>query len=295
MVKNDIDVGFIIKKAVKSIVHDPGYILLYLLPILVYIIAMIHMWLIIGVDPLAVSQNIQNQSEFLNILREKLPSMVVMGIVYGIVSIIVGTVAIAGLIKKVEVQETREKLDVSDALSFGLKIFPRLFAAMLIGILVIAGPFLAVFALLFFSMIHNIVGLVCLSSLLMFILVIPVLYIAIRLSLYPQACTLDDLGPIDCLKRSWQISKGNVILIFVTMLILIIIYIAITIPFTILSYSGLPYVSSIGTIIVVAFFGPLYSITLTLLYLKISGKQKRTGTMESNLTDSSSDSFSSRV
>jgi len=130
---------------------------------------------------------------------------------------------------------------------------------------------------------------------LMFILVIPVLYIAIRLSLYPQACTLDGLGPIDCLKRSWQISKGNVILIFVTMLILIIIYIAITIPFTILSYSGLPYVSSIGTIIVVAFFGPLYSITLTLLYLKISGKQKRTGTMESNLTDSSSDSFSSRV
>jgi hypothetical protein len=295
MVENDIDVGFIIKKAVKSIVHDPGYILLYLLPILVYIIAMIHMWLIVDVDPMAVSQNIQNQSEFLNILIEKSPSIVAMGIVYGIVSLIVGTVAIAGLIKKAEVQETREKLGVSDALSFGLRVFPRLFAAMIIGILVIAGPIFAVLALLFFSVIYNIAALVCLSSLLMLILVIPILYIGIRLSLYALACVIDDLGPIDCLKRSWQVSKGNVILIFVTMLILGIICIAIAIPFTILGYSGVPYISSIGNIIAVAFFGPLYGITLTLLYLKISGKQKRTGMMESNLTDLSNDSFSSRA
>jgi len=79
------------------------------------------------------------------------------------------------------------------------------------------------------------------------------------------------------------------------MLILIIIYIAITIPFTILGYSGIPYVSSIGSIVAVAFFGPLYGITLTLLYLKISGKQKRTGMTKSNPTDLSSDSFSSSV
>lgn len=44
MANNDIDVGFLIKDAFKSIVDDPGYIALFILPLIVYIVALVHVF-----------------------------------------------------------------------------------------------------------------------------------------------------------------------------------------------------------------------------------------------------------
>jgi len=129
----------------------------------------------------------------------------------------------------------------------------------------------------------------------MVVLVIPWIYIILRLSLYAQACVLDDLGPITCLKKSWHITKGNVLLIFVTMLILGIIAFAITVPFTMASYisPSTPFISSIGSLLVTIIFGPLSGITYTLIYLRIT--KKDAGMMEGTPEVTSIDSFSSNL
>lgn len=282
MAENDIDVGFLIKKAFKLIVHDPGYVLLYLLPILVYIVAMVHMHLVVGTELVTMFQNFasesssfttQNSSELFNVLRESLLIIIGLGILYTIIGLIAGTVSIGGLIKKAEMEENGQTMSTSDALSFGIHVFPRLFAAMIVGMLAVAGPIMGLLAFMILSMIYNILPVLCLSSLLMVVVGILWLYIGFRLSLYPLACVLDNLGPIESLKKSWYLSKGNVILIFVTALILMIIYIAITIPFMIVGNVGLPYASSVGYIVAMLFFGPLYGIVFTLLYIRLSRKK----------------------
>jgi len=155
MVENDIDVGLILKKAFKSIIHDPCYILIYLLPAVVYAFFMILMWSIVGTDFMAMSQSMQNPTAIVNILKEKLWLLIGFGIVTAIVTFVVGIIAMAGLIKKVEVQEKGEKLSASDALASGISIFPKLFAAMITGMIIMAGPFIGLIGLMVFSVINK--------------------------------------------------------------------------------------------------------------------------------------------
>lgn len=275
MGENDIDVGFLIKDAFKSIVGDPGYIVLFILPVLVYTIAMIHMWFLFGdtISALQNFQNIQNPEIISDTIRDKIFVILGLAILYVIIGLIVYTISVSGTIKKAAVQESGGKLDVVGALSFGIKEFPRLFAAVILGLTVLIGPIIGFFLLMILGMISNIIGLICFSLLLLVIVGLIWIYIGIRLSLYIYACVIDNLGPIQCLERSWQVSKGNFTLIFVTGLILVIIGIIVDIPFTIISRAGLPFVSIIGGIVTLPFLGPLFSITFVFLYLKITRKQ----------------------
>jgi hypothetical protein len=285
MTGKDVDVGIIIKKTFKSIVHDPGYILLYVLPVAISIIFMILIQSMVSGKLFSMSQLIQNPSgyntyntEFLNSLKENLLLLVGIVVLYLLVEFIVSVIAMAGLIKKVEAQEKGEKLDVLAAMASGIPLFPRLFVALLLITVIVAGPILGLVALIFVSAIYNILALICVSSLLLLILIIPWFYIVIRLSLYAQACVLDNLGSLECLKRSWHITKGNVTLIFVTMLILLIIAFAISIPFTIIGLlisllaPSVLWISSIVDQLLILVVGPLSGIVLTLLYLELAKK-----------------------
>jgi len=108
MANNDIDVGFLIKDAFKSVVDDPGYFALFLLPLIVYIVAMVHLWFIIG-DIFSLSQNLQNTEMITNLLRNNISFIIAIIIFYGIIGIIFYAVAMAGLIKKVDVQKINHR------------------------------------------------------------------------------------------------------------------------------------------------------------------------------------------
>ncbi len=304
MAENDVDVGLILKKAFKSIVQDPGYILLFLLPVLISIVFLGLFWLIIGVDLFTLSQSYQNASEFMNMLQTSFGLLIGIGIIYAILLIIVYVTVQAAAIKKVEAQEKGERLSVSEAFSRGLSVFPRLFAAVLLFALIIVAPIIGLVALAILGTVTTIIPLVCLSMLLLFIIIIPLIYFSIRLSLYAQACVLENLGPIDCLKRSWHITKGSVLLIFVTGLILAIIAFAILAPFmainfattfTTLTSTGVSYnpfgsiLYSIGQLVAQLIIGPVYLIAYTLIYLSLSNKQKSASRTDVEPKERSSD------
>jgi hypothetical protein len=276
-VENDVDVGFLIKDAFKSIINDSSYIMLFLLPVLIYIIAVVHMWFVSS-DLISLAQNfqnIQNPSAFLDTLENRLLIITILIIFYGIIGIILYTASIGGLIKKVDVQANGGRMSFLDAISFGFKEFPRLFAAMIFGVIILAGPFIGLLFLMIIGANYNIVALIFFTIILLIIIIIPWIYIYLRLSLFMQVCAVENVGPIDCFKISWHTTKGNVLLIFVTSLILGIISIIVGIPFTVIDQAGVPFISSIGNIVVFLLIGPVSGITFTLLYLKITRRQKR--------------------
>jgi hypothetical protein len=276
MAENDIDVGFLMKESFRSILDDPGYILIYLLPILAIFAYNITLWLFIGDLQNMVTRNIQIQKPtvLIDMFQNQIIFIVISAIFFLIIIAILATISIAAIIKKVEIQKNNETIGVLDALSYGLKIFPRLFGAILFAVLIIGGPFILISILMIFFAINNLVLGICLTSLLLLVLGILYIYVILRLALFSIACVIDDLGPIDCFKKSWQVTKGNVILIFVTLLILGVISIAVNIPSIIMSNAGIPYASSIYNIISTIFLTPFYYITLTLLYMELTGKNK---------------------
>ena len=128
------------------------------------------------------------------------------------------------------------------------------------------------FLLSFLFAFANPAAAICLSLLMIVLVGILYIYIIIRLILFMQACVIDDYGPVECFKKSWEVSRGNFILIFVTIIILIIINVAVNIPSIVLSNAGVPYASSIYNVASSIFLLPFFYITLTFLYLKLTRK-----------------------
>lgn len=92
---------FLLKDAFKSIVDDPGYIALFLLSIIVYIIALICIFFTVS-DIFSIGQRIQDQSYIISMFQEKMLILLAIVIIYGIIGIIFYAIAMAGLIKKVD-------------------------------------------------------------------------------------------------------------------------------------------------------------------------------------------------
>jgi|GEM_PF-1485293 len=298
MTENDIDVGSLIKKSFKSIRYDPGYIILFLPIVLMTIIFYVVIQLLFVNDFLTMIQSMQSSaltmtqssssfSEFTNLIQEKIWILMVILIFYMISMIIISTAIYASVIKKVESEEKGEKITVSEAFSRGLPVFPRLLLATLLAVLIIGLPIIFLIGLIVLGVASNVMALVCFSSLIMVLLIVPLIYFAFRLSLFAPACVVDDYSPVDSLKRSWRITKGNVLLIFATVLIVAIIAFVIMAPFIVinsvtsasqLQYSGYTYNSIgsianlIGQVVVLFIIGPVSIIIYTLLYLKLSKK-----------------------
>ncbi|MBN2066487.1 MAG: hypothetical protein JW771_06740 [Candidatus Thermoplasmatota archaeon] len=293
----DIDVGFILKKAFKSLIHDPGYIILFLVPSVVTLVFGVISWLVMGIDFQTLVQASANPQLLTTIFQDKIPLLIVIGIVSFIVTIVASVTVIAAAIKKVEAQEAGKKLNVPQSLSVGFSYFPRLFGATLLFIIIVVLPILGMVGLIMLGAVSYNASLICLSTALLIILLIPLIYFIIRLCLFSQTCVVEKLGAVDSLKRSWNITKGKVILLFVTFLIIGIIAFAVMIPFTAInavssynayssnmfnatsmptttqSYSPIGTIANfIGQLLMQLIIAPLSLITLTLFYLGITKK-----------------------
>lgn len=294
----DIDIGHILKKAFKSLIQDPGYIILFLVPSVLTLVFGVISWLVVGIDFQTLVQASANPQLLTTIFQDKIPLLIVIGVVSFIVTIVASVTVIAAAIKKVEAQETGEKLNVPQSLSVGFSYFPRLLGAMLLFIVIVMLPLLGMVGLIMLGVFANNTSLICLSTGLLFLLFIPLIYFVIRLCLFSQTCVIEHLGAVDCLKKSWSITKGKVILLFVTFLIIGIIAFAIMIPFTAInavssynayssnmfnftsmptttqSYSPIGTIANfIGQLLMQLIVAPLSLITLTLIYLGITKKR----------------------
>ncbi|KXA89225.1 hypothetical protein AKJ57_05660 [candidate division MSBL1 archaeon SCGC-AAA259A05] len=130
-------------------------------------------------------------------------------------------------------------------------------ASVLMG-LIIGTPFLAFILLaILVSPIGIIGGLIWL---------LPMIYIGVRLSLYAQACVIEDLRPVECLKRSWRTTKGNFWRIFAIGLILAMIGGIISAAVNLIPVIG----STLGSLITTLFIAPATAIAFTLIYLSLA-------------------------
>ncbi len=294
----DIDIGYVIKTSFTSVFHDPGYILLYALPTLVFSVFFVILWYLFGYNMMSFTDQTQMQS----IINDNIILVIGLGLTFIILLIVIHVSVIAAVVKKVDAQQKGGKLGIRDALQQGFQLVPRLFASMILFFIIIALPIIALVGLMIAGTISGLFALICLSAGLLVILIIPLIYFSLRLNLFKQSCVLENKGPLDSLKHSWTITKGNVLYIFVILLIIGIIGFVIFLPFMLLNiyftfstlfsegfitsnsssfnqtglafqgFSAMSFIPLIGQIIVQLIIAPVTEIALTLIFLKLTKK-----------------------
>jgi len=281
---DNISISEIIKKSFKSVVRDPKYVILYLLPISV--IALFNIFIYFTLS------DIKDSSSLFTFYRENIVLLSSFFIIYLFVYLIFYCISTAGLIKKVQIQEKKEYMGIKKALSHGVKIFPKLFTSMILGYSIIVSPFIILFIVFIFSMLNSMFTLAGIS--LIFIITIGIIwiYIYIRLSLFPFACVVEDKWPISSLKKSWYVTQGNVFLVFFVFLSIFLIYLFFSIPSIILPLIGISQIFSIIYIsLIYLFLMPFFSIIMTLLYLNLSGKKDSTNSFSKKINSKKSTFF----
>lgn len=251
---DDVEVVPVLKKSFKALIDEPGFIALYVLPLIVGILPIIYVFLSFGTANMGGAiRQVGIQAFFMQ--------NIIWIIIFFISLIILGLTALAAVILKAEARERGNSIGFSESLTRGINYVPKIFTAGLLALLIIIGPFFAFVPLMMITPIIGILG--------MLIWIIPMIYIGIRLSLFPQACIIEDIGPIDGLKKTWAVTKGNFWLIFVVIIIFVLISMAISIIPSIVS----PFLGqTIGSIVGGLITGPATLIAFTLVYLGISGK-----------------------
>ena len=245
----EIDLVEIIKRSFKALLHEPGFIGLYLLPYVVFLVGFIYIWFIFGTPtPWAVPQIFP---EFISFIK----GAIVWIIIGAIVFIILSLIAYAAIILKAGGRARGESKSAGEALREGLRHVPRLFGAGILGALIVAGLFFLCIGLaIYVSPAFILVALLW---------VLPAIFIGVRLALYAPACVLEDIGCVECLKRSWWVTRGNFWLIFVLTLLLVIISFVLGL---------IPY---IGTLISTLLMGPAGVIAYTLVFLGLRSQAAR--------------------
>lgn len=248
----DVEVVSVLKKSFKALIDEPGFIALYILPLLVGILPIIYIFL--SFETANVGGAIYQVG-----IQAFVMQNIIWIIIFFISVIILGLTALAAVILKAEARERGSFLSFLESLTQGIKYVPRIFAAGLISILILIGPFFAFVPLMMITPIIGILG--------MLIWIILMIYIVVRLLLFPQACIIEDIGPIDGLKKTWGVTKGNFWLIFVV----IIIFVLISMPISIIPSFVSPLLGQmIGSLVGGLIIGPATFIAYTLVYLAIS-------------------------
>ncbi len=255
-VKEEIDVIKILKRSFKSLIDELGFIILYLLPFAVVLIAFVHIWLSFGT--LTPWATIRTSSEIISLLRD----WIVWIVVYGIAYMVLFVCADAAIILKASARERGKEMGLDKTLVKGIRYVPRLFVALVLVGLIVVGPLFLFIGLAVLAPLDVFLAVLLLAILVWFI---PMFYIGIRLALFAQACVLKDLGPVGCLKECWRMTKGNFWLIFVTGLLLGIVSMLI----------GL--VPQVGLLIAMVLVGPAGIIAYTLIYLGLSRTRIKRG------------------
>ncbi len=244
--EEEIDVVKILKKSFKSLIEKPSFLLLYLMPFVVALIAFVHVCLVLGTwTPWTT---VGTTSALINFVK----GWILWIIVYAIAFIITMLTSQAAIILKAAALKRGKSMSLGGALAKGIRHIPRLFAALVLVGVIVAGPlFLLIGAAVFAPppILIAVLALVLLAWL------IPMIYISIRLALFAQACVLENMGSVGCLKECWHMTKGNFWLIFVTAFLLGIVSIVI----------GL--IPIVGSLIAMVLVGPAGIIAYTLIYL----------------------------
>jgi len=142
---------------------------------------------------------------------------------------ILSLVVTSAVVLKTEAIKRKKEIGIGKSLSLGLRKMPRLLVANIIAAIIIG------------------LGLLC--------LIIPGIYLAVRLSFVTPACVLENNFGIS---RSWALTKSRFWELFALIVVLMIIG-AIA--------SAIPYA---GMLISLFFVSPLATISYTLAYLKLS-------------------------
>ena len=223
-----------LKKSFNILMDDPGIIILYALPAIIGIIMTFHMlsvsgWTTMGTGLMGgaggqMGTPMQAASDFATIT-----AILPLIIIYSILSLIVSVIVMAGAILKVDAFEGNGHLELTDAISKGIPFFVPLLISNILVALAIGFGF--------------------------FLLLVPGIYFAIKLSLYGPVCVLET-GDIGCIRRSWNLTQGITWKILGVMVLLMILTLAVSI---------IPVVGSILSILLV---NPLYIVSMTLIYLE---------------------------
>lgn len=122
------------------------------------------------------------------------------------------------------------------------------------------------------------VGVAALVTVLLFLLLLllPVLWLVTRLSLFAPALSRERLGPLAALKRSNELARGHFWLIFWTATLALLLEVFADEPVALAAELGFgPYGEWIGSSIVTALVMPLAAITTSLAYHRVLVHERR--------------------
>lgn len=244
--EEEIDVIKILKRSFKSLIDEPGFLLLYLISFVVMLIAFAHVCLTFGT--LTPWTTIGTYSALTNFVS----SWILWIIVYAIAFIITMLTSQSAIILKAAAMKRGRSMSLTDALTEGIRRVPSLFVVVILVGVIVAGPLFLIIGALVFASLSLLMAVLALVLLVWFI---PMIYIGIRLALYAPACVLENLGPVECMRECWRMTKGNFWLIFVTGFLLGIVSMVM----------GL--IPIIGFLIAMILVGPVQIIAYTLIYL----------------------------
>jgi len=258
----------LIKKSFHKVFHDMGYIVIYLIPFIGGLLTLLFIQ-ILGVylfSRLPTMPSFQSPSQMPSISMTELGILLIALGIYILIISILGIISMIAATIKANKEESGVHINASDALRESLRYILSVIGASIIVVLAAISPFLLGTIIAIIGGVLHSLALLGIGSLVMIITLIPVIYIGLRLSLYLQACVIDNLGAIECVKKCWHVTKGHVLLLFITLLILNLV----ALPFSLINIV-LPQFQ-IGTFLSMLIVGPISAVTLTLIYRGLTEK-----------------------
>lgn len=237
-----------LKKSFNILMDDPGIIILYALPAIIGIVMSFHMFSVIGWTAMGTGLmgggaegQMGDPSQVASSLA-LITTVLPMIIIYAIIGLIVSVIVMAAAILKIDAFEGGSHLELTDAISKSIPFFvPLLIANILVGLAIGVGFFL---------------------------LILPGIYFALKLSLFGPACVLGT-GDIGCIRKSWDLTRGRVWTILGILILLMILSLVLSL------------IPIIGSILSTLLVNPLYITSMTLVYLGAKSSEK--GTMVDNM------------
>lgn len=267
MMSDEIYILPIIKKSFKWLFEDPIFPLLYLYPLSILVIQSLHMKIALGStifgDP-SIGQNFQ----FFDLLIPYGAWMIFYTAIASILTLIVWTV----VIRKVKVKLEGGEIKLKKAFKQGISQVPSLLGSYLLLMLLLFGPYAGFIGLIFLNIgVSSGVSLGLIIGVLgTLIWILPMIYWGVRLSLFAPACVIEDLGPIDSLKKSWRVTADNFWLTFALFLLFSLLIWVVTFPLSFLQISGIWISTLITSSFSMLIYAPALSIGVTLYYLSLS-------------------------
>ena len=176
-----------------------------------------------------------------------------------------------------------KKWNLKKAISISLRKFGKILIANIFLILVFGILFLIPIVILMFGASFYFTPLVILSIILFLALLIFTIFVSFRLSVVIPILVVEEKGVIESIKKSWKITKGHVLSIFVGLFLLSLIVTAITLPLNLLGIA-LNYfrleefyivVNGVRSVISQTLISAFFNTFASLFYFKLKSSGKK--------------------